>query len=146
MPEDRRSHVAGGTYFFTLVTYHRLPILTTSEGRQLLRSAWIDTRDRFPFTTLAICLLPEHIHCIWTLPDGDANYPVRWKEIKRLFTRSYRDHVGTGEARNLSRVKRGEAAIWQRRYWEHTIRDEADLNRHLDYLHYNPVKRVSAWA
>jgi putative transposase len=133
------------------VTYHRLPILTTPQGRQFLRSAWIDTRDRFPFTTLAICLLPEHIHCIWTLPDGDANYPVRWKEIKRLFTRSYRDHVGTGEARNPSRVKRGEAAIWQRRYWEHTIRDEADLNRHLDYLHYNPVKHglvkwVSAWA
>jgi len=107
-------------------------------------------RGRFPFTIDAVCLLPDHIHCIWRLPDGDADYSVRWKEIKRLFSRSYIDQVNPGDLRNESRVSRGEAAIWQRRFWEHLIRDEEDYSRHLDYIHYNPVKhglvqRVSAW-
>jgi putative transposase len=150
MPEYRRSRVEGGTYFFTVVTYNRLPILTTTEARKLLRSAWENVRERFPFTSDALCLLPDHIHCIWILPEGDANFSVRWKEIKRLFTRSYLSAVGPGETRNASRLSRGEAAIWQRRFWEHTIRDEKDLNHHRDYIHYNPVKHglvqnVSAW-
>jgi len=110
----------------------------------------MDVRKRFPFTTDAVCLLPEHIHCIWTLPDRDINYSVRWKEIKRLFTKSYLDQIGPGDIRSESRVRRGEAAIWQRRFWEHTIRDQTDLCRHLDYIHYNPVKHelvqtVSDW-
>jgi putative transposase len=87
-----------------------------------------------------VCLLPDHIHCIWTLPDRDINYSVRWKEIKRLFTKSYLEQIGPGDIRSESRVRRGEAAIWQRRFWEHTIRDQTDLNHHLDYIHYNPVK------
>ena len=140
MPDYRRSWVAGGTYFFTVVTYHRLPILTGDHSRPLLRQAWVDVQQRFPFTTDAVCLLPDHIHCIWILPEGDANYSVRWKEIKRLFTKGYLEQVGSGETRNPSRLNRGEAAIWQRRFWEHTIRDEEDLNRHRDYIHYNPVK------
>jgi putative transposase len=140
MPEYRRSRIAGGAYFFTVVTYHRLPILTTIEARELLRSAWEDVEGRFPFSIDPVCLLPDHIHTIWILPDGDADYSLRWKEIKRLFTKSYLEQVGPGEMRNDSRKSRGEAAIWQRRFWEHTIRDEEDLNRHRDYLHYNPVK------
>ncbi|OGO28149.1 MAG: hypothetical protein A2W33_03955 [Chloroflexi bacterium RBG_16_52_11] len=150
MPEYRRSWIEGGTYFFTVVTYHRLPVLTTDAARKLLRHAWVNVRERFPFTLDAVCLLPEHIHCIWILPEGDADYSIRWKEIKRLFTKGYLDQIGPGEIRNESRVNRGEAAIWQRRFWEHTIRDEEDLNRHRDYIHYNPVKHglvpsVSAW-
>ncbi len=150
MPEYRRTRIEGGVYFFTIVTYNRLPILTSPEARGLLRSAWKDVQSRFPFTTDALCLLPEHLHCIWFLPEGDANYSVRWKEIKRLFTKGYLSQVGPGELRNLSRIKRGEGAIWQRRFWEHTIRDEVDLNRHRDYIHYNPVKHglvrsVSDW-
>jgi putative transposase len=106
--------------------------------------------QRFPFTIDAVCLLPDHIHCIWVLPEEDTNYAIRWKEIKRLFTQGYLKHVGSGEARNASRLRRGEAAIWQRRFWEHTIREESDLNRYPDYIHYNPVKHglvpsVSAW-
>jgi len=106
--------------------------------------------ERFPFATDAVCLLPDHIHCIWTLPDRDINYSVRWKEIKSLFTKSYLEQIGPGDIRSESRVRRGEAAIWQRRFWEHTIRDQTDLNRHLDYIHYNPVKHelvqtVSDW-
>lgn len=151
MPEYRRSWLPGGTFFFTVVTYSRLPILTTSEARRLLRLAWLDVCKRFPFTTVAVALLPNHIHCIWTLPEGDANYSNRWGEIKRLFTRGYLSFVGQGEKRNESRIKREEAAVWQRRFWEHTIRDEEDLNRHIDYIRLNPVKhglvrRASEWA
>jgi putative transposase len=140
MPEYRRSYIEGGTYFFTVVTYNHWPILTSTEARKLLRSAWIDVCGRFPFATDAVCLLPDHIHCIWTLPDRDINYSVRWKEIKRLFTKSYLEQIGPGDIRSESRVRRGEAAIWQRRFLEHTIRDQTDLNHHLDYIHYNPVK------
>lgn len=150
MPEYRRTLIEGGTYFFTVVTYNRLPILTMTKARELLRSAWTNVQERFPFTNVATCLLPEHIHCIWTLPEGDANYSIRWKEIKRLFTRDYLEQIGPGEAKNPSRLARGEAAIWQRRFWEHWIRNENDLRRHLDYLHFNPVKhgmveRVYDW-
>jgi len=150
MPNYRRSWVKGGTFFFTVVTYHRQPILTSDTARRLLRSAWKEVQQRFPFTIDAVCLLPEHIHCIWVLPEEDADYSVRWKEIKRLFTQRYLEQIGIGEARSASRLRRGEAAIWQRRFWEHTIRDEADLNRHRETIHYNPVKhgqvdRVSAW-
>ena len=107
-------------------------------------------RKRYPFRTDAVCLLPEHIHAIWTLPEGDADYSIRWREIKRLFTKGYLSEIGPGESRNESRQKRGEAAIWQRRFWEHTLRNEQDFNRHVDYLHFNPVKhrlvdRVREW-
>jgi putative transposase len=150
MPEYRRAAIEGGTYFFTLTTYQRMPILTLENERIILHDAWLDVRKRFLFQTVAVCLLPDHLHCIWTLPDGDANYSLRWKEIKRLFTKGYLGRYGVGGVRNASRVKQGEAAIWQRRFWEHVIRDEEDFNRHLDYIHYNPVKyqlveRVSDW-
>jgi putative transposase len=150
MPEYRRSRIEGGVYFFTVVTYNRLLILTTDAARNILHKAWLDVRERFPFTLDAICLLPDHLHCIWILPEDDADFSMRWKEIKRLFTKGYLQHVGPGEERNESRRSRGEAAIWQRRFWEHTIRDDKDLNQHRDYIHYNPVKhglvnKVSAW-
>jgi putative transposase len=95
---------------------------------------------RYPFRTDAVCLLPNHLHCIWTLPESDSNYSVRWKEIKRLFAKQYLELIGPGGVRNASHLKQGEAAIWQRRFWEHTIKDEEDLRRHIDYIHYNPVK------
>jgi putative transposase len=140
MPEYRRSVIPGGTFFFTVVTYRRQPILITEDARQILRWAWMEVKNRFPFTTDAIRLLPDHLHCIWTLPENDSNYSVRWKEIKRLFSQKYRCKADVESQRNASREKRGEACIWQRRFWEHTLRDEKDLQRHLDYIHYNPVK------
>lgn len=140
MPEYRRNRIEGGTYFFTVVTYQRRPILTNSSAREILHYAWLDTKQRFPFETLAICLLPDHLHCIWKMPEGDANYSTRWKEIKGLFTKRYLQEIGPGEERNASRIKRNEAAIWQRRFWEHTIEDEDDLETHVDYIHYNPIK------
>jgi len=140
MPNYRRAFVERGTYFFTVVTYGRLPILTTEPSRDILHQAWIEVKERFPFETLAVCLLPDHLHCIWSLPEGDMDYPVRWKEIKRRFTIRYLKEVGPGEERNQSRQKKREAAIWQRRYWEHTLDKQEDLEEHLDYIHYNPIK------
>jgi putative transposase len=132
--------IRGGTFFFTVVTYNRQPILVSPEARTMLHSAWNKAQERFPFVTDAICLLPNHIHCIWTLPEGDTNYAIRWGEIKKYFTKAYHTQIGHRETPNASRLKRGEATIWQRRFWEHTIRDLDDFNRHLDYIHYNPVK------
>ena len=140
MPEYRRFKVEGGTYFFTVVTFNRLSIFNLAEARQILHHAWADTQERMPFRTDAVCLLPDHLHCIWTLPDGDEDYSMRWREIKRFFTRRYLEQIGPGELRSDSRIRRKEAAVWQRRFWEHTIRDEQDRNQHIEYIHYNPVK------
>ena len=150
MPEYRRSYVEGGTYFFTVVTYLRQPILTSEPARRILRQAWSEVKQRFPFETIAVCLLPEHIHCIWRLPAGDADYSTRWKEIKRRFSHRYLEKIEIDTPQSESRIKRNEAAIWQRRFWEHVIRDERDYERHADYIHYNPVKhgyvtKVADW-
>ena len=107
MPDYRRAKLTGGTFFFTVVTFNRLPILTGAAARQLLHDAWMDTRDRFLFQTEAVVLLPDHLHTIWTLPEGDANFSVRWKENKRLFTRGYLQQIGPGEYRNKSPPEKG---------------------------------------
>ncbi len=126
MTDYRRNRVEGGTYFFTLVTYERKPFLTTPEARSILHEAWMFVRQKHPFSTDAICLLPDHIHCIWTLPEGDADYSLRWKEIKRRFSHHFKDVCGEMDMPNLSRQDKKELFIWQRRFWEHTIRDEKD--------------------
>lgn len=140
MPEYRRSRMEGGTYFFTIVTYKRLPLFHNESARRLLHNSWFTINIKYPFETVAVCLLPDHLHCIWHLPEGDADYSKRWRGIKGLFTIAYLKEIGTGEERNLSRQKRREAALWQRRFWEHTIEGEEDLETHLDYIHFNPVK------
>jgi putative transposase len=140
MPEYRRNMVEGGIYFFTVVTYKRRPMLTRDTSRRLLHFAWEDVQHRFPFETVALCLLPDHLHCRWKLPEGDSNYSMRWKEIKRLFSRQYNLQIGSTEKRNDSRIKRQETTIWQRRFWEHTIQNESDYDYHLDYIHSNPIK------
>jgi len=93
-----------------------------------------------PFVVDAWVLMLDHIHCIWTLPEGDGDYSTRWTEIKRYVTTACRD--GLHDPRLLTRAarQRGESTIWQRRFWEHQIRDEADMERHVDYIHFNPVK------
>ncbi len=150
MPEYRRIYQPGGTYFFTLVTYNRKSIFRSKSARDLLHFTWVDVQSRHKFEAIAVCLLPDHIHAIWKLPEGDSDYPMRWKEIKRLFTREYLRQIGPGEARNESRQIQGEAAIWQRRYWTHVLFDQDDLNNHIDYIHINPLKhglvnQVSDW-
>jgi len=140
MPDYRRAFIPGGTYFFTVVTFERRHILTSELSRPILREAIEYIRELHPFTVDAICLLPDHLHCIWTLPDGDTNYSTRWSAIKALFSKKYLAGGGQASERSNSRSRKGEVAIWQRRFWEHAVRDGDDFNRHVDYIHYNPVK------
>lgn len=150
MPEYRRVNIHGATVFITFVTFGRSPILTSNEARQILHDAWRDVAKRDPFTTDAVCVLPDHIHTMITLPENDSNYSLRIREIKRLFTINYLGVFNDGAQRNPSRIHKKEATVWQRRFWEHTIRDEQDYKHHFDYIHYNPIKHglvnnVSDW-
>jgi len=140
MPNYIRKYVPGGTYFFTLVSQDRRPILTSPLARRCLRLALEHELTKAPFTLEAIVLLPDHLHAIWTLPEGDSNYSIRWKRIKEQFTRSYLAGGGTEGRATSSRRKHEERAVWQQRFWEHTVDDEDDFENCFDYLHYNPVK------
>jgi putative transposase len=146
MTAYRRNFIPGGSFFFTVnLTERKLSLLT--DHIELLRAAFRETRQRHPFTIDAIVVLPEHLHTVWTMPKGDANFATRWRLIKSTFSRG----LAGGERISPSRIAKGERGIWQRRYWEHTIRSEADLARHIDYIHINPVKhglveRVGDWG
>ncbi|MCY1298209.1 REP-associated tyrosine transposase [compost metagenome] len=136
----------GTLYFFTLVTEQRRPLLTHAAARQALREAIRHTRQRYPFAIHGWVLLPEHLHCLWELPAQDMDFGRRWSLIKRLTSQT----LAPPSAVVLSRHLRREASLWQRRFWEHRIRDEPDYRRHMDYLHWNPVKhglvqRVADW-
>ncbi len=123
----RRTFVPGGSFFFTVVTSQRRPVFTSPETVEILRRAFRTVRISRPFDIDAMVVMPDHLHCIWTLPPGDADYMNRWRLIKAWFTR----HCDPALR---------ERGVWQRRYWEHMLRDENDYARHLDYIHYNPVK------
>jgi putative transposase len=140
MTRYRRIQKQGGYYFFTVVTYQRRPFLVEPLARSILRSVWQRVRDERPFDVVALCLLPDHLHCIWRMPENDGNYSIRWSLIKRRFTQAWLSGGGMEFGRTESRKTKGERCIWQRRFWEHRIRDESDLARHVDYTHYNPVK------
>ena len=140
MPNYRRNRLPGGLYFFTVVTHGRRPILTTELGRTCLRGAITVELERAPFVLFAIVLLPDHLHAVWSLPEGDSDYPTRWGQIKEGFTREYLAGGGTEGETTASRQKHRERAVWQHRFWEHTIRDEDDLERCANYTHWNPVK------
>jgi putative transposase len=140
MPEYRRIFIEGGTYAFTVVTYKRRPLFSDSTSREILFKAIQKTQHQYPFEQIAYCLLPDHIHCIWTLPPGDTDYPIRWKLIKCKFSILYQEIHGARPPSNRSRINRGEVAIWQRRYWEHSIRDDTDLSNNINYIHFNPIK------
>jgi putative transposase len=130
----RRNRVAGGTYFFTVTLRDRTSDVLVRHV-DLLRDAFRSTRAERPFTVDAIVVLPDHLHALWTLPEDDADYSGRWRAIKARFTHNLRD---MGFA--VSRDDRGEYRLWQRRFWEHTIRDDLNFQRHADYIHWNPVK------
>jgi REP-associated tyrosine transposase len=140
MPEYRRWFVPGGTYFFTVVTQDRVPIFRNPSAVRLLGKALRLVRARHPFETNAIVVLPDHIHCVWSLPRGDTNYSGRWRWIKGAFTEQWLSGIGNETNRSDSRLRKGERGVWQRRFWEHLLQDETDLERHVDYIHYNPVK------
>ncbi|MCU0546406.1 MAG: transposase [Oscillatoriaceae cyanobacterium Prado104] len=134
----RRLKTPGATYFFTIVTHQRQRLFSDPEMVELLRAAFRNVIARFPLTIDAMVVLPDHFHCIWTLPDRDANFSTRWRLIKNHFTRNCPDKYK--QTPPVSRLKKGEQSIWQRRFWEHQIKDELDFINHVDYIHYNPVK------
>ncbi|GEO37202.1 transposase [Skermanella aerolata] len=121
----RRDFTPGGTYFFTVVTSERRPLLAGPGAVEILRGSFRTVMADYPFRIDAIVVLPDHLHTIWTLPEGDADYPFRWNRIKGRFTEVL-----------SARIR----PIWQNRYWEHRIRDDADFNHHVSYIHWNPVK------
>jgi putative transposase len=144
MVRYRRNLVPGGTFFFTVTLRDRRSSVLI-DHIELLRGAFRQTRAAKPFEVDAMVVLPEHLHAIWTLPSGDDDFPGRWKAVKASFTRELSE-AGVAPPRD----SRGEYSLWQRRYWEHTIRDEYDFERCADYIHFNPVKHrlasvPSAW-
>jgi putative transposase len=135
MSDYRRWYEPGGTYFFAAVTHRRRPILCGDPARACLREALEIVRARYPLQIVAVVLQPEHLHTVWTLPRGDADYSIRSKRIKEEFTRLYLSRGGSEAEQSNSRRKQGERGVWQRRFWEHLVRDEADLKRCVDYVH-----------
>ncbi len=135
MPNYRRNRTPGGTYFFTVNLLERKTQLLVDHIDKLRQAVRI-VREKHPFYIDAWVVLPDHMHTIWTLPPGDDRYSDRWRAIKKAFSKA----IPKTEYRSQVRVARHERGIWQRRFWEHTIFDEADYVAHMDYIHYNPVK------
>lgn len=145
----RRAFIPGGSYFFTVVTDRRRPLLATPPAIDLLRNAFRTVRTARPFTIDAIVILPDHLHCIWTLPPEDDDFSTRWRLIKTWFTKHYEPALRPTPY--PARTVKGAQRLWQQRFWEHALRDDTDFSRHVDYIHYNPVKHglvgdVGDWA
>lgn len=134
----RRAWVKGGCYFFTVVTFQRRPLLTLPENLDRLRKVFAAVKAKRPFLMPAIVILPDHLHCIWLLPKGDADFATRWRMIKHDFSCTC-SVPPSGIA--PSRQKKGEKAVWQRRYWEHLIRDENDWRKHTVMFRNRPIGR-----
>ena len=139
----RRSFVPGGAYFFTVVTAGRHPVFRNDEAVNVLRQAFRRLNEKRPFTVNAMVVLPDHLHCIWTMPSADDDYPGRWRLIKTWVTQ----HEVFARGRGVGRRQ----PVWQPRYWEHTIRDDTDYRQHVEYIHYNPVRhgyvcKAADWA
>ena len=130
MSRYRRIIAPGGCFFFTVVTHERRRYFENEGNVDRLREAFRHVIEKKPISIDAIVILPDHLHTIWRLPDGDADYSLRWRLIKHF--------VAIGIHSNTNH--RGEKQIWQRRFWEHSIRNERDWHNHMDYIHYNPVK------
>lgn len=150
MPNYRRADTKGGCYFFTVNTLHRQPILVEADIRTALREAIQAVRTSLPFTIEAWVLLPDHLHAIWNLPQGDADFATRWRIIKTKVTQCCGTRLLREEYLTARRREKHQSSLWQNRYWEHEIRDDHDFARHVDYVHWNPVKhghvkRVADW-
>jgi putative transposase len=136
MTNYRRCRVSGGTFFFTVVTFGRRPLLGSAQNVDVLRRAFRHVQAEHPFTVDAMVVLPDHLHAVWTLPPGEVDYSLRWRLIKYRFSLG----LPCEYTASKSLLRPREKGLWQRRFWEHAIRDEADLQRHIDYVHFNPVK------
>ena len=146
MANWRRAWWPGGTWFFTVNLLERRNNRLLVEQIDLLRQSVAKVQQAHPFAIHAWVVLPDHLHCILSLPEGDTDFPLRWRLIKSHFSRA----LPVNERRSQTRLRHGERGIWQRHYWEHLIRDEQDYRRHMDYVHINPLKhghvtRVADW-
>ena len=140
MSNYRRAWIPGGTFFLTIVTHRRQPLFRDGARVEQLRRAIAKVKTETPFEIVAAVVLPDHLHFIWKLPSGDANFSRRVSRLKVLFTRSLFGTGASARADSESRRKHRESDLWQRRFWEHAIRNETDLEECLNYIHYNPVK------
>jgi putative transposase len=140
MPDYRRYFYPGGTFFLTVVTHGRRAFLCQDKARDCLRTAINKIRCQHAFESVAFVLLPDHFHCVWKLPEGDSDFSIRLGRIKREFTQTWLGQGGDEQVVSTARRKHRERGIWQKRFWEHTIRDDEDLIHHVNYIHYNPVK------
>jgi putative transposase len=140
MPNYRRLYVPGGTYFFTLVTASRRPILCDALGQRCWKEAVAEVNEEIPFEIFAEARLPDHLHCVWILPQGDCDFSRRWAAVKTSFTKKFLARGGQEAPISPSRRRKGERGVWQRRFWEHLIRDEDELKRCVDYIHINPLR------
>jgi putative transposase len=145
MTNYRLYRVKGGSYFFTVnLAERKRKLLTEHVG--ILRDAFRTVKQAHPFQLDAIVIFPDHLHALWTLPEGDDDFSLRWRQVKSAFSGA----IEKGERVSLSRATKQERGIWQRRFGEHAIRDDNDFARHVDYIHFNPVKhgyvaRVADW-
>jgi len=136
MANYRRLYIEGGTYFFTVVMQGRRPVFSDPQAVERLDQVMRTVMAKQSFTIEAMTILPDHLHCMWSLPEGDSDFSGRWKQIKYRFSLDFEKNP----ERSGSMLKKKEKGLWQRRFWEHLIRDQEDFNRHVDYIHYNPVK------
>ena len=134
----RRAFAPGGSFFFTLVTHERRPVFTSAENVQTLRDAFKNVRAPRPFDIDAMVVMPDHLHCIWTLPPGDADFSTRWRLVKTWFTKHC--DPGLRPVSGTARAPRHPQAVWQQRYWEHQLRDAAGFAHHADCIRCNPVR------
>jgi putative transposase len=137
MPNYRRNRIPGATYFFTVNLRDRRSGLLVTEI-EALRDAVREVRRQSPFHIDAWVVLPDHMHWLWTLPQGDSDFSDRWRRIKAAFSKSLPDTQPVPSVR----LRKGERSVWQRGYGEHTIRDDRDFAAHMDYIHFNPVKHA----
>jgi putative transposase len=135
-----RRYAAGGTFFFTVVTCDRRPLFASDTARSGLRDVLLGVQTQLPFELVATVLLPEHWHCVWALPDNDFDYSKRWGLIKSRFSKLWLSTGGRAAPVSAARARRHERGVWQKRFWEHKIRDEEDLRRHVNYIHFNSVR------
>ena len=140
MSNYRRLKLQGHCYFFTVVTYQRRQIFNSDEAVALLTEVIANVQSKWPFETVAHVSLPDHLHVLWQLPEIDADFSTRWMLIKSNFSRRFAKSAVSPDPRPDSRTKKREQTVWQRRFWEHAIRDQRDLDRHTDYIHFNPVR------
>ena len=134
----RRAAVPGASHFFTLFTHQRRQLFLDQGNVDRWQQAVSKVQRARPFIIEAAVVMPDHLHMIWTLPENDADYSTRIRLIKSTFTKSLPPSPGVKP--NVSRISKGERDVWQRRYWEHVIRDENDFQAHVDYIHFNPVQ------